>query len=376
VSRPVRRMLVVLDDCGPGDALVVDFCLEAALAAHPEAEADLLVSEQAAPVFARDRRFRRVIVSRLYEQRARRRLLLVLRKIREAARLAVLLGRSYDLAITFYWGTTWLNLLTRLASRGPNLGYANAWPQLLDSCLGRYRPEGDALSQAVRLMAAAGIDAAPAAPLPRPDRGETGAGWTLLGRHGLAASSRLAILHPGSDWACQQWLIERWATVADWLALELGMDVVFTGVAAEAEPIERIRSLMRASSLSLAGATSVADLAALVRRAAICVCVDSLAFELAQAAGVPSVVLAGQSRTKAYGLRPVVPIVVNRTTPELRAAILACKLSFEKASYGGCLHYGCPMAGLRGIEVEDVKDAVLKALPDGLTAQTAAGARS
>jgi ADP-heptose:LPS heptosyltransferase len=352
------RLLLVLDDCGPGDALVVDFCLEAVLRAYPDAQTDLLVSKQAAPVFARDRRFRRVIISRLYEKRSRRRSVLVLRKLRELARLALDLGRTYDLTITFYWGTTLLNMLARWATRGRSLGYENGWRGLLDSRLGRYRPDGEPLEQAMRLLAEVGLEASPVVPAPRVDEGGLRRAEALLERHGLAGSSQLAVLHTGSDWACQQWEPERWAQLADWLAVELDMVVAFTGVLAEVGYVENIRQRMQASSISLLGSTSVADLAGLLKGAALCVCVDSLAFELAQAAGARTVVLAGQSRTEAanVGVRP--PLLVNRAAPELRAAILTCKLSFQKASYGGCLHYGCPMAGLREIAVNDVMEAV------------------
>lgn len=362
-----HRLLVVLDDCGPGDALVVDFCLEALLRAYPDAEADLLVGEQAATVFADDRRFRRVIRSRLYEERARRRSLLVVLKARELARLVARLGRSYDVAITFYWGTTLLNLLVRAVTRGPSFGYANALPRLVDARLGRYRPAGDPLEQAVRLMNAAGVRAAPALPTPRTaDGGERLEG--VLEQQGLGEATNIAVLHTGSDWACQQWRPERWAVLADRLAGDLGVRVVFTGTCAEETYVEEIRAMMRTASVSLAGRTGVPELATLLQRAALCVCVDSLPFELAQMAGTPTVVLAGQSRTApgAVGERP--PFVVNRTAPDLRAAILACKLSFEKAAYGGCRHHGCPMAGLRGIEVEDVMTTVRKALQEGLDA--------
>ncbi len=369
-GRP-RRLLLVLDDCGPGDALTVDFCVDALLRAYPDAEAELLVSEQAAPVFAGDRRFRRVVTSRLYEQRSGRQSLLVLLKARELVRLVRRLGRSYDLAVTFYWGTTLLNVLARVVTRGTSLGYANAWRWLLDSRLGRYRPDGHPLEQAIRLLAEVGVEASPALPAPRPDDAGGLQAEALLEMHGLGSSVNLAVLHTGSDWACQQWLPDRWARLADLLAGELAMDVVFTGTQAEADYIEAVRKRMHSGSVSLVGRTGVSELAALLGRAALCVCVDSLPFELAQIAGTRTVLLAGQSRTDSAAAGPGAPVIVNRTAPELRAAILACKLSYEKAAYGGCLHYGCPMAGLRDIDVKDVMTAVRTALDAG----AGAGAR-
>src|SRR6202040_789075 len=100
-----------------------------------------------------------------------------------------------DLAFTFYWGTTLLDLLVRFATRGPAYGYANAWPALVDSRLGRYRIEAGAIAQAVALVGAAGITAPCPEPVQRPvqNGSHTGRGHVL---------PRLpVVLHPGSDWA-------------------------------------------------------------------------------------------------------------------------------------------------------------------------------
>ena len=348
-----QRILVVLDDCGPGDALRVHFCLQAIREAHPQARLDLLVGEQAAPVFGGQQLFHRVIVSGLYGLRSRSRWRLAARKAVLAARLVFRLGRTYDMAFTFYWGTGLLDLLVRLVTRGPAYGYANAWPALVDGELGRYRSEADAIEQAVALVGADGIRASLPKPVRRRPEIRPTAGTDL----GLPALP--IVLHPGSDWACQQWPAERWAELADRLHDETGGNLVFTGSASEVADVDRIRRLMRTPSLSLVGQTTVAELASVLAGAVLCVCVDSLAYELAQATGTPSVVLAGESRTKPDVSGGGAPIVVNRTSPALRAAILDCKLSHAKAAFGGCLDWGCPMAGLRSIQVGEVLAAAL-----------------
>jgi len=361
-----QRILVVLDDCGPGDALRVHFCLQAIRERYPHAALDLLVGEQPAPVFEGQQLFDRVIVSRLYGARSRSRWRLAARKVALAVRLAWTLGRVYDIAFTFYWGTSLLDLLVRLATRGPAYGYANAWPSLVDGGLGRYRIEAGAINQAVALVGVAGIRATCPEPVRRPPQSEPAAGpGRVLPRNPI-------VLHPGSDWACQMWPAERWAELADRLHAETGGSLVFTGSAGEAGDVGRIRALMRAPSVSLVGQTTVAELAAVLAGAVLCVCVDSLAYELAQAAGTPTVVLAGESRTRPDVAGDGAPIVVNRTSPELRAAILDCKLSHAKAAFGGCLDWGCPMAGLRSIRVGDVVAAALARLE--ATPRVAAGA--
>ncbi|TMF91255.1 MAG: glycosyltransferase family 9 protein [Chloroflexi bacterium] len=350
-----QRVLVVLDDCGPGDLLAVNFCLTALRRSMPDARLDCLVSARAASVAELTELFDRVMVSRIYQRPSASRALLLTRKLVAAARVAAAVGGRYDRALTLYWGSTLLNLIAWCAAPFRSVGYSNLWPRLVRGGLGPYDPAGDPHEQAVALMAAFGVHAVPAtATVPAMDRAV---------RRPLSRLPELdrpyAVLHTGSDWACQMWLPERWARVADALSLDRGLLPVFTGSAPDEQPgVDRIRSLMREESDSVVGQTSVADLARLMEGAELCVCVDTLPFEVAISVGVPTVVMAGQSRAAlaARGAGPAV--VVNRTGPEERRAILDCKLTVIKAAYGACHDWECPMAGLRGIQVEDVLGAV------------------
>lgn len=357
--RKVKRILAVFDDCGPGDALCLTFCLSAVRKAHPDATIDLLVSARAWPVFENANGFGRVIMSSLYSNAPGARSLPRILKVFELVRLAIKLGPRYDTAITFLWGTTAINLLTRWASRR-SFGYANRLQWLLTSRLGRYPPDGEPIQLAINLLASADISANPEVPYIPFQRHSARQVEPRLARamHVAPRAAQLVVIHTGSDWACQQWLPERWAIVADRLIERYGAEVVFTGVAEESDYVEDIRSRMHHRSRSLAGKTTVGQLTDLLTRAALCVCVDVLIYELAQAVGTRIVLLAGQSRTQAVVGGPSLPIVVNRTTPELRGAILRCKTRVEKASYGGCHHYSCVMAGLRDITVEDVLQAI------------------
>ncbi|HEY6203808.1 MAG TPA: glycosyltransferase family 9 protein, partial [Candidatus Limnocylindria bacterium] len=168
--------------------------------------------------------------------------------------------------------------------------------------------------------------------------------------------TRLVVLHPGSDWACQQWLIDRWAELADVLVTDYEASIVFTGAAAEASYIESIRASMRAGSVSLAGATTLPQVEALLSRALLCICVDSAVYDLALGTRTPVVVLAGPTDTERGALDRPIPLVVNRTPPGLRDEINRCKE--PKDVFGGCLNYACPMAGLRHISVSAVLETV------------------
>jgi ADP-heptose:LPS heptosyltransferase len=227
---------------------------------------------------------------------------------------------------------------------------------LLTSELGLYDFRADDVDQNARLLAAAGLDpGTDASPELRPAaRDVTAARWLLAAR-GLAGASALVVLHAGSDWACQMWGQEKWAALADKLAAR-GAQVVFTGSAGEVGHVEGIRSLMRAPSASLVGETSIGQLGALLAGARLCVSVDSGAYVVAQATGVPTVVVAGPSNPDRLVSSRRLPVIVNRTSPALTGAILACKE--PKYPAGGCLDFACPMAGLRDVAVGDVLAAV------------------
>lgn len=347
-----ERILVIFDDCGPGDALCLSFCVQALRKAHPGATLDVLVGGHAWPVFEHQEGFGKIVVSKLYGGPQGQRPLPRVLKALELARLAMRLGRGYDITVTFLWGTTTLNVLARWTSRN-SIGYANKIPRLHASNLGPYEPSGEPIELGIKLLASAGISATPDVPYRRLPDMLPGPAAAQVSR-----SSKRVVIHVGSDWACQQWQPDRWAAVADQVVSKYSAEVVFTGLANETAYIDAIRSAMLEKSVSFAGATTIVELAEVLAGARLCVCVDSLIFELAQASGTPIVVLAGQSRTRAVVASPSRPIVVNRTTPNLRAAILACKTRVSKASYGACRNYACAMAGLRDISVTDVLEAI------------------
>lgn len=349
------RVLVILDNCHEADALRLMSCLTAIRRTYRSSEITLLVNERASAVFQRLRPFDRLITSRLYQERSSAGMRLRLKKVRELGRLVAGVGIGYDIAITLGVGSTLLNVFARLAARR-TVGFANKAAWLLTSRVGRFDPYGDPVEQHSELLAAAGVaaveDNTTSVRAPADDDYVT----ALLRQHRIDEAG-VVVLHPGSDWACQQWLVDRWAELADVLATTYGASIVFTGVAAEAEYIENIRASMRAVSVSLAGATTLPQLEALISRAWLCVCVDSAVYDLALGTRAPVVVLAGPTDTRRGVMGRPLPLVVNRTPPGLRDDINTCKE--PKDIFGGCLNYACPMAGLRDISVADVLETVV-----------------
>lgn len=114
----------------------------------------------------------------------------------------------------------------------------------------------------------------------------------------------LAVLHPGARWASKLWSPASWARLAEWLVGEHGLQVAVTGSRADAHLVAEITGQTKAPVLNLAGRTSLAELAAILRRARLAVTTDTGAMHLAAALQTPVVALFGPTapwRTGPFG---------------------------------------------------------------------------
>jgi heptosyltransferase-1 len=117
------------------------------------------------------------------------------------------------------------------------------------------------------------------------------------------ANRPLAVLHPGARWASKLWPLASWARLAEWLQ-DQGFQVAVTGSRADQSLATDILSQSRAPLLNLAGRTSLAELAGVLRRARLAVTTDTGAMHLAAALGTPVTALFGPTapwRTGPFG---------------------------------------------------------------------------
>src|ERR1700694_5679865 len=111
------RILLIVDDCGPGDALRMSFCLDAFRCQFPRSELVLLVGQEAYPAFERSRIFDRIVISHLYKRHGRWVGKNRPWKLWHVVALARQLGAGYDLLVAFNWGSTLLHILMWLVGR-------------------------------------------------------------------------------------------------------------------------------------------------------------------------------------------------------------------------------------------------------------------
>ena len=100
----------------------------------------------------------------------------------------------------------------------------------------------------------------------------------------------VVVVHPGASVASRRWPARNFAAVADALA-NAGASIVLTGTASERDVTWEVGRTMRADAIDLSGRTSLDELAAIIRGAALVVSNDTGTSHLADALRTPSVVL-------------------------------------------------------------------------------------
>jgi lipopolysaccharide heptosyltransferase I len=118
---------------------------------------------------------------------------------------------------------------------------------------------------------------------------------------GIQPNETVCVMHPAARWATKRWPAERFAMLADRLMMEQGWRVILVAGAAERAQAESVGRLMHRPPLDLSGRTTLPQLAALLRRAALLVTNDSGPMHLAVAVGTPVVAFFGPTDPRKIG---------------------------------------------------------------------------
>ena len=136
-----------------------------------------------------------------------------------------------------------------------------------------------------------GLDAAaPDFSLPIPPQAVTRI-EALLDYYDVGKATPLAVMAAGTNWATKQWRKDGFAEVARHL-LQKNLAVVLIGSESERALCEEV-SKLAPGAIDLAGETTLPELAALMRRATLCISNDSGPMHLAAALGRPVIGLFG-----------------------------------------------------------------------------------
>lgn len=128
----------------------------------------------------------------------------------------------------------------------------------------------------------------------------------LLKLRELGIDGPFAVVHPGSARPEKKWSSENWASAVRFLRDEARLQVIFTG-GNDPEELAQIGSISTLAGqerlFSLAGKTTIPELAALIALARVFTGVDTGASHIADSLGIPSAVLYGGTNPRNWGPR-------------------------------------------------------------------------
>jgi heptosyltransferase II len=129
----------------------------------------------------------------------------------------------------------------------------------------------------------------------------------FLREQGVRAGRPLIALCPGSiNSRAKRWPAERYATLADRLAQELGADVLLVGSADELDVSQEVSRHMSKSALLLTGKTDLALAVAILNQVDLLITNDTGPAHIASALGRPTLVIFGP--TNPLTTRPLSPV--------------------------------------------------------------------
>ena len=139
----------------------------------------------------------------------------------------------------------------------------------------------------------------------------------------LPRAQRLIAIHPTSNWQSKTWFSDRWVNIVHSLANEHDATIVFVGTRGERENIDQILAQLDVPAFSMAGETSLGQLAALVKRCDLFIGTDSGPRHVAAGTGCPRVILmSAQDRAERWQFGDEREVVL-RTDPPCSPCLLS-----------------------------------------------------
>ncbi len=125
----------------------------------------------------------------------------------------------------------------------------------------------------------------------------------LLKKEKVSDSDFLVCLNPGGNWNLKRWQKERFAQVANRLALELKARIVITGSAKDLSLAKEIASQTKEAPIITCGSTNLKELGAIIEKSKLFISADSGPMHIAVALGVPTIALFGPTSPEITGPR-------------------------------------------------------------------------
>jgi heptosyltransferase-3 len=157
-----------------------------------------------------------------------------------------------------------------------------------------------AAEQSLRIIRGFGIDAKTTVPRLRVSDRVMKTVHRILMESGIKpemsdSSYRLVTINPFSQWPYKEWAYDKWVGVIDWLWNEFHIPAVIVGSRQEAARAAELVNKCSGAVYSLAGKTTLAELAGVLSLSRFHLGVDSAAPHIAAAVGTPTITIYGPS---------------------------------------------------------------------------------
>lgn len=293
-------LLVQLGDIG--DVVLATPAIRAVKESHPAARLSILVFKPYGSLLAADPHLHEIVetsrVSGSFTRRIQEYSIFV-RELRQ---------RHYDLVIDLRTGDRGA-LLSFLSGAKMRIGCQGTrkqfWHDFLFTRVLRelkaaplpVHPGADQSLRVVRELGITTEDSTPHLYIAPADRQRATA---LLAEAGLAPATGMVTVNPFSRWKYKEWSNEKWGEVLDRLWEARRVPTVLVGSPEEATGCEEIVAGREGRTISLAGKSSLGELAAILSMSSLHLGVDSAAPHIAAAVGTPTVTLHGPSDWRAW----------------------------------------------------------------------------
>lgn len=171
----------------------------------------------------------------------------------------------------------------------------------------------------------------------------------LLKSAGVSGDRPIAAISPGSSVTAKQWFPDRYAKVADRLALD-GVDVIIVGSGSERATVNEVINTSKTPPVDITGRTKIGQLAAVLKRCDAVVSNDTGPMHMAVSVGTPVVAIFGPTDPEITGPYSKESIVLWKK--------LSCTPCGHKPT---CKDFEC----LLSVTVADVFDAASRLIAEG-----------
>ena len=311
---PIRRILI-LQLQQLGDSMVFTPTLRAIRQQYPEARIDVICSPVSYELYKKSHDVDRVRLAN-WVQHPTKHLRLAANQIRALRR------ERYDVVVVDVNHISARYIVTAFLSGARNrLGFDVANRGFLLTKPLQRPANRDFVTCNLLLAAAFGVDAASrrlVAPFDAEDEAHVD---RLLSR--LPRAQRLIAIHPTSNWQSKTWFSDRWVNIVHALANEHHATIVFVGTRGERENIDQILARLDVPAFSLAGETTLGQLAALLKRCDLFIGTDSGPRHVAAGTGCHRVILmSAQDRAERWQFADEHEVVL-RTDPPCSPCLLS-----------------------------------------------------